>query len=81
MAELKVESLDDRSGEVKPGPKSFGFVYFSDGARVGYAPSLSDRPPVWHGGNESGRWTETTEKHLTLAREYLTEQGVLSGSD
>jgi len=77
MGELKIEDWDDRSG-TDGTAESFGFVYFSDGARVGYAPGLSGQPPVWQPRtNGGGQFREITEEHLTLARAFLEEKGVM----
>jgi hypothetical protein len=79
---MDIESWEDRSGAGTPGPKSFGYVYFSDGSRVGYSPGLPDHLPVWQPRtNGGGQYKEVTWTHLRMAMELLHKEGVLTDSD
>lgn len=73
---LAVEEHDERGPHHLTGKyEQFGFVYFNDGARVGYTPGLEDKPgytDLW-----PGNWEPCTEQHMRLAREYLTQKGLL----
>lgn len=75
---LEIESWDDRSGG-PAGPESFGYVYFSDGSRVGYSPGIEDHDDVWQPRtNGGGKYAPVTPQHLKMARELLREKGVLA---
>lgn len=75
---LQIESWEDRSGG-PAGPRSFGYVYFNDGSRVGYSPAVEDSAPVWQPRtNGGGQYREVTHKHLSMALHHLIEVGVLS---
>lgn len=70
---LKIEGWEDRSYQAEPNEKSFGFVYFNDGSRVGYSPGNG----VWQPGtNGGGQYAEVSQRHLRMARELLTKAGV-----
>lgn len=62
---LKVDTVDNRGSADVP----FGYVYFSDGSRVGYAPGAEHEL-------FAGNWAEVTVQHLRLAHQYLAEHGV-----
>lgn len=69
---IKVAYRDNRGDE----ETQFGFVYFSDGTRIGYAPgAVTDRIPDFP-GLFPGNWGGNTDTHFRLATEYLTEKGV-----
>jgi hypothetical protein len=73
---IKIEGWDDRSGAATPGSHSFGYVYFSDGSRVGY------HLPVWQPRtNGGGKYQEVTWEHCKMAIELLHEEGVLTDAD
>jgi hypothetical protein len=79
---IKIEGWEDRSGAATPGSQSFGYVYFSDGSRVGYAPEVPDHLPVWQPRtNGGGRYQEVTWEHCKMAIERLHEEGVLTDAD
>ncbi len=65
---VRVTGHDNRGDE----NIQFGFVYFDDGTRVGYATDIPYRPPVW----QTLGW-EATPEHVRLATEYLTDLGVI----
>lgn len=75
---LEIESWEDRSGQPEPNDKSFGFVYFNDGSRVGYSHKTDAHDEVWEPRtNGGGKFVSVTKEHLDLARALLTEAGVL----
>lgn len=79
---LKIENIDDRSGSSGLGPESFGYVYFNDGSRVGYAPHVEGHLPVWEPRtNGGGKYKPVTSAHVTLAVQFLAAQGVLNDDD
>jgi hypothetical protein len=61
-----VKGFDNRMGrpDVYPDPYAFGFVYFTDGARVGY--SFGE---VW-----PGNWEPVNGLHLVAAARYLDRE-------
>lgn len=67
MAQVKVESYDNRGTPTEP----FGFVYFSDGTRVGYTPKLERGKELW-----AGNWGPVDHRHMRAAYRFLTEKGV-----
>lgn len=75
-AELAIENWDDRSSSSPPGPHSFGFVYFNDGSRVGYAPA-TDTPLFEPRTNGGGEYVPISQKHIMMARDFLHEQGIM----
>jgi hypothetical protein len=79
VKQLKIEYVDDRSGDKNPGPESFGYVYFNDDTRVGYAPQAVGHLPVWEPRtNGGGKYMPVTEAHITLAVQALLLKGVLT---
>lgn len=69
---MKVTRMENRGDTEYP----FGFVYFDDGTRIGYAPgAVLDRIPGFP-GLFPGAWGGNTDKHFKLASEFLTERGV-----
>lgn len=65
---LKVESIDNRGDNEVP----YGFVYFSDNARVVYAYTPGGET---HGAHkESGGWGPVTDTHVRLANKALAER-------
>lgn len=66
MTTLTAVSYDNRGTS----ESAFGFVYFSDDRRVAYATN--------HGvvQDSTGGWAAVTTRHVTLAQEYLKDQGV-----
>jgi hypothetical protein len=69
---IKVAYRDNRGDK----ETQFGFVYFSDGTRIGYAPgAVRDRIPGFP-GLFPGTWGGNTDAHFRLASEYLTAKGV-----
>ncbi len=52
----------------------YGFIYFSDDTRLGFAPgqagTMNVRSKEWHGLFDSN-WDGTTERHFELAKEYF----------
>lgn len=76
MSELVVESFENRSGSDKKN-EWFGYVYFSDGSRVGYSPGIKNGPGVWEPRtNGGGKYQPVTPAHLRTAAEYLRMMGV-----
>ena len=71
MARLKVESHENRGTVEQP----FGFVYFTDDSRVGYAPGIKETEES--DGLFSGNWGGNTPTHFALAFKYLKEKGLL----
>jgi hypothetical protein len=82
---LKIEGHDNRTfPEDRVGkdayrkdtgfPIGFGYVYFTDGTRVGW----SDDKGAWPCRTS---WGETTRKHINMANEYLLEQGLVPGPE
>lgn len=71
---LEIEGWEDRSYQAEPNENSFGYVYFSDGSRVGYSPETGVWQPRTNGG---GQYAEVSNRHLRMARELLTKAGVL----
>jgi hypothetical protein len=85
MSKLQIESWEDRSGAETPGKDSFGFVYFSDGSRVGFSPSRQDtsapahQMQVWQPQtNGGGQFKAVSGKHLDLAEALLKAVGVMT---
>lgn len=75
---LEIESWEDRSGAVEPDKNSFGYVYFSDGSRVGFSPGVERGQAVWQPRtNGGGQFKEVSQKHLDMATALLKEEGVL----
>jgi hypothetical protein len=78
---LAIVDWDDRSFGDTSGPDSFGFVYFNDGSRVGYAPGAETTtgepvfPPQTNGG---GKYVPVSQRHLDLAMGFLYGIGVLT---
>jgi hypothetical protein len=78
--QVEVESVEDRSG-TNFTPESFGFVYFTDGSRVGYS-HAEDHLPVWQPRtNGGGRYQEITIEHLKQAFVLLRQSGVMTDVD
>lgn len=78
---LEIESWEDRSGQPEPNSNSFGFVYFSDGSRVGYAPGADGVGPdglFQPGTNGNGQYRPVSRRHLVMAAALLREEGVIS---
>lgn len=67
--DFTVEDYDNRLVEDGVG---FGYVYFTDGTRVGW----TDNEGPWE-CNRNASWGPTTQKHLRLAEEFLRERGLL----
>lgn len=65
--DFTVERYDNRGGI------GFGYVYFSDGTRVGW----DGDGGVWE-CNKNATWGPTNQKHLRLAEEFLRERGLLA---
>ena len=77
-----IESWEDRSGAGKPGPGSYGYVYFNDGSRVGYSQGLPENLPVWQPRtNGGGQYKEVTWTHFRMAIDLLHKEGVLTDDD
>ena len=75
---LLIDDWDDRSGSPQPGPQSFGFVYFNDDSRVGYAPAVVEGMPVFAPRtNGGGKYVPVTQKHFDMACDFLREKGIL----
>ncbi len=75
---LEVTGYDDRSGLPEPGPHSFGYVYFSDGRRAGYALSTAGHDDIFEPRTDSGgRYRSITHGHVALARAFLKDKGVI----
>ena len=77
----EIESYEDRSGQGTLTENSFGYVYFSDGSRVGYAGPLAEGDPasVFQPstcGDGFGTYREVTLKQLKMAAQYLHKQGL-----
>jgi len=74
---IEIDSWEDRSGG-PAGPTSFGYVYFTDGSRVGFSPATEDHDDIWQPRtNGGGKYQAVTTEHVRLARELLHEEGVL----
>lgn len=77
IKELTVEGMDNRAGD-NPQGVAFGFVYFSDGSRVGYTNNKGVFPGNWYA--EEG--LPNTRRHADLAVAALREKGWLDeGAD
>ena len=77
---VEIESVEDRSG-ANFTPQSFGFVYFTDGSRVGYS-HAEDHLPVWQPHtNGGGKYREITIEHLKQAFILLRKAGVFTDDD
>lgn len=77
MVKPEIESWEDRSGG-PVGPHSFGYVYFTDGSRVGYS-NIPDTPVVWQPRtNGGGQYVEVTPAHLRMAEKLLRKEGVIA---
>lgn len=75
---LEIESWEDRSGQPEPNDKSFGFVYFNDGSRVGYSHKTDTHDEVWEPRtNGGGEFKPITSLHIVMAWDLLKEVGVL----
>jgi hypothetical protein len=78
---IEVDSVENRAGGLL-GPDSFGYVYFTDGSRVGYSPGLPDHLPVWQPRtNGGGRYQEVTMDHFVAAFQVLRRAGVITDAD
>jgi hypothetical protein len=76
---MKIESWEDRSGNAVPGPESYGYVYFTNGARVGYSPDIEGHLPVWQPRtNGGGKYQEVTVQQLKMAMKLLYDKGVIT---
>lgn len=78
---LKIEGFEDRSGQDTLTENSFGYVYFSDGSRVGYTGPLAAGDPasVFQPstcGDGFGTYREVTLKQMKMAAKYLHELGL-----
>jgi len=77
----EVEEWEDRSGEWAAGrpENAFGFVYFTDGSRVGYSPDRKlGVTTVWQPNtNGGGEYKKVTRRHLTLAHDLLHKNGII----
>lgn len=65
---LAVEKVGNRGTD----DVAYGYVYFNDGSRVGYASKHGIFPGNWSSSDEPN-----TMAHANLAREALTERGFL----
>ncbi len=65
---LKVEYFENRGSEDTP----FGYVYFNDETRLGYAPGVEENQSTH--GLFAANWGGNTPEHFRLAREFLTKQ-------
>jgi hypothetical protein len=78
--QVEIDSVEDRSG-TNFTPESFGFVYFTDGSRVGYS-HAEDHLPVWQPyTNGGGKYQEVTVAHLLKAFKMLQDAGVFTADD
>lgn len=76
---MKIESVEDRSGAGQLSPASWGYVYFSNGARVGYSPGVEGHLPVWEPRtNGGGRFQEVTMQQFKMTIDFLYLKGVLT---
>jgi len=76
---MKIESWEDRSGAAVPSPESYGYVYFSDGSRVGYSSDVDGHLPVWQPRtNGGGKYQEVTVQQLKMAMKLLYDEGVIT---
>jgi hypothetical protein len=74
---VQVTEVEDRTGGPL-GPESFGYVYFSDGSRVGYTPGLENLP-VWEPRtNGCGEYQKVEMEHFVKAFQVLREAGVIT---
>lgn len=64
---LKAESIENRGSVKVP----FGWVYFNDGARVGYS-----HGKVWD-REDYNSWELLTPEHIDTARKVLKEKGLI----
>lgn len=72
MTKLEVTHYDNR-GDDEEAP--YGYVYFSDGVRLGFAPGTSGLSnPL--GLFPSKGWGSPKDSHYKLATEYLNEKGL-----
>lgn len=70
---LEVESWENRGTDDTP----FGYVYFSDGSRVGFS-NAEGHDDVWEPRtNGGGKFMAVTPAHLRKARELLRDEGIL----
>ena len=67
MSELTVTGIDNRGDQTT----AFGFVYFSDGVRVGFS-----REGIW----ASRGWGPVQRQHFALAESKLRERGWFGGN-
>lgn len=71
----KIESWENRSGAPANDPNAFGYVYFSNGSRVGFSAGTGDG--VWEPRtNGGGKFVAVSPAQLRAAREFLRKQGV-----
>lgn len=76
---LEITGFEDRSGLPEPCPQSFGYIYFNDRTRIGFAPGVEGSSPVWEPKtNGEGKYTPVTRKHLRMALALLREKGVVT---
>jgi hypothetical protein len=70
---IEVSGFDNRGDNEFP----FGFVYFTDGSRVGFAVTAltPDRCLLWN--EQGGYWTKSGLQHLNAARAHLTDHKVI----
>lgn len=78
---LEIESWEDRSGVIAAGgdkTQAYGYVYFSDGSRVGFTPGLDDHEDVWEPRtNGGGKFQPVSVVHLEMARDLLKAEGII----
>ena len=75
----EIESWEDRSGMFETDKDHvFGYVYFSDGSRVGFALNVQGEPDVWEPNtNGGGQFKSVTRAQLQETVRYLREQGLV----
>lgn len=67
-AELKAEGFENRGDDEHP----FGYVYFSDGARLPFALGS-----IWEPTPPEPYWPEADGYHLRLAIKHLAGHGII----
>jgi hypothetical protein len=80
MKILKVDGVDNRGDE----EVAFGYVYFTDGARISYHNTTDPQTgeTTWNvGGSGGGHWPELEEWHEERALTHLRKHGAKMPND
>lgn len=73
-----IESWENRGAGMDADLRhAFGYVYFENGSRVGFALRIPGEPDVWEPRtNGGGQYRPVTRAQLKAAARYLREQGL-----